>query len=180
MLQRNGIDCASCLEEAGGENTGLTSVTRMPKKPDVSHSQTQLTLSLPLSFDGGGGSFLCPPIKNCQVGDISGQSQATPVLQPSSDEMSFNLFIKMLSPVNDQVLLVLPLNLFSFPQVGPALKEMVREEGLLVQHPSSCDSSLFSSTDTSPGSGPGHGCRWLKLIALFYLKKSSQMLPPPP
>lgn len=57
---KNGIDRASCLEEAGGENAGLTSATGMPKKPDMSHSQTRLTLSLPLSFDGGWGQFPLP------------------------------------------------------------------------------------------------------------------------
>lgn len=154
-----------------------------PVQPGCRRSLTCHTVKHGLHFlsrcplMGGGGSFLCPSIKNCQVGDTPGQSEATTVLQPSGDEMSFNLFIGMLSPMTSQVLLVLPLNLFSSPQVGLALKEM--EEGL-VQHPSSCDSGLFFSTDTSPVSGAGRGCRWRKLTALFDLKKSSQMLPLPP
>lgn len=154
-----------------------------PVQPGCRRSLTCHTVKHGLHFlsrcplMGGGGSFLCPSIKNCQVGDTPGQSEATTVLQPSGDEMSFNLFIEMLSPMTSQVLLVLPLNLFSSPQVGLALKEM--EEGL-VQHPSSCDSGLFFSTDTSPVSGARRGCRRLKLTALFDLKKSSQMLPLPP
>lgn len=71
MLQRNGKDFATCLEESGGENIGHTSHVKelgcQRSLSGLSHNQTQLKLALLLSLDRGGGVSTVHPLKTVRL-----------------------------------------------------------------------------------------------------------------